>query len=213
MDVGILIATCNRYESCQKIVDSLQGKADIYILNDGDDYVIYNVTKYYTQSKFGKMGYADTVNRLFSMRGNHKYYLMIPDDWMPSDNMVERSVELWEGINDKRKICLNVLCPGTKGNINWTNFAAITVGEVFKTQWADMCFICEDSFFNAVGIIPRLNRSIVNKSSGVGAYISRRLHRNSYGMYMVKEELFTPMKEHLKSEMHVTNSTNSHLTR
>ncbi len=213
MDVGVLMTTCDRYKSCQRIVDSLQGKADIYILNDGDDYVIYNVTKYYSQSKFGKMGYADTVNRLFSMRNKHKYYLMIPDDWMPLDNMIERAVELWDGINDRRKMCLNILCPGTEGNMNWTNFPAKDVGTVYQTQWVDMCFICGDLFFNAVGTIPRLNRSGSNKSSGVGAYISRKLHNNRYSMYMVKEKLFTPMDEHFKSQMHVNNSTNSHIAR
>ena len=204
MDIGFLITTYNRQESCQRVVDALQGKGDILVFNDGCDYDISGARQAKRSSHFGKNGYWMTVNQLFSLRDTHRYYIMLPDDWMPLDDMVEKAINLWESIRDDNKICLNLLYPAIKGLTNWTGFPAKDKGLVYQTQWVDMCFLCEDSFFDAVEKIPRLKPK---KSSGVGRYISEKLDRDGYNLYQVKEELFTQQKEHNISQMH--NEKNS----
>jgi len=199
MDVGFLITTYNRREACQRVVDSLQGKGDIYVLNDGCDYDIIGANQTKRERHFGKKGYWITVNQLFNLRGNHKYYIMLPDDWLPVDNMVEKAIYLWENITDDKKTCLNLLYPAIKGLINWTGFPAKDKGLVYQTQWVDMCFICEEMFFSALGRIPRV---VTKASSGVGRHISNKFNDDGYNLYQVKEELFTQQEEHNISQMH-----------
>ena len=206
MDVVFLITTYNRQESCQRLVDSLQGLGDIVVLGDCVDYIITGCTFFNLKQHNGKYFYWQTVQTLFSLRGKHKYYVMIPDDWMPFDGFLNRAIATWEGISDKKKVCLNILCPGTEGLRNWTGFPAKDMGNVFKTQWVDMCFICEDLFFRALGGLPSTIRSF--KSSGVGAYISRKLHKHGFNMYMVKEVLFEPTKDHSLTQMHDEQNNN-----
>lgn len=207
MDIIFLITTYNRPTSCQRLVDSLQGLGDIIVLGDGVDYVIERCAFYNLPRHNGKMLYWMTVRQLFSLRGKHKYYVMLPDDWIPIDGAISRSVELWEQITDPKKICLNILCPGTVGLINWTGFPAKDVGNVLKTQWVDGCFICEDLFFISLGVLPPTIRP--HRSSGVGAYISKKLNKRGFGLYMVKETLFVAQEEHSVSQMHKNYGNNS----
>ena len=214
MDVCFLITTHNRQESCQRLVDALQGQGDIYVLNDGCDYDISGVTEQIKRDyHFGKPGYWCTVNQLFNMRGNHKYYFMLPDDFLPTPDMVSRAIGLWENLRDGLCMCIN-LYPDRVGKRCWTNFYPIDVGDLWLTQWVDMCFICKDEFFLQVGSITPIKfdwKRHPKAGSGVGAYISRKLHNHGYHLYMVKESLVIPQKEHQISKMNVI-STNSHIT-
>ena len=210
-DVIFLITTYNRQAACQRVVDVLKGHGMVCVLNDGCNYDIIGARQIKRNRHLGKIGYWITVNQLFNLRGSHKYYIMLPDDWMPVDNMVEKAISLWESIIDEKKICLNLLYPGGVGRTNWTGFPAIDVGTVYKTQWVDMCFICEDSFFQKLGRIPKIKASL---SSGVGRYISRMLDGAGLNLYQVKEELFTQQDEHNISQMrNKENSGNSHIKR
>ena len=214
MDVAFLITTHNRQESCQRLVDSLQGQGEIIVLNDGCDYDISGATQNKRQMHFGKRGYWCTVNQLFGMRGKHQFYFMLPDDFLPTENMVERAIGIWSQLNDP--ICLNIYADRI-GRKCWTGFPPKDIGIVWKTQWVDMCFMCRDKFFSRLGKIPKIEfdwHRHPTASSGVGAYISRELHNHKCNLYMVKESLVIPQQEHyLKSQMLHANSTDCHFTR
>ena len=213
MDVVFLITTHNRQESCQRLVDSLQGQGEIIVLNDGCDYDISGATQTKREIHFGKRGYWRTVNQLFAMKGKHQYYFMLPDDFLPANNMVERAIEIWKQLD--KPICLNLYADRI-GQKCWTNFPPKDMGIAWKTQWVDMCFMSKEGFFARLGKIPPINLNWTarpNLSSGVGAYISRELHKHKYNLYMVKESLAIPQPEHQISQMHVNNSTNSHIAR
>ena len=200
MDVAFLITTRNRPQSCQRLVDAISPYGDVFVLNDGCNYIIRGAKQVIRHEFYGKWFYWKTVNQLFSMRTPHKYYIMLPDDFMPADNMVEKAIETWESIADKDKICLNLYADRI-GRSCWTGFFPTNRENVYRTGWVDMCFICEDRFFDALGLIPQ---TTVRQSSGVGAYISKFLHRNDikYNFYQVKESLVIPQPEHyLKSQM------------
>ena len=213
-DVAFLITTHNRQESCQRLVDSLQGQGEIIVLNDGCEYNITGATQKIRKMHFGKHGYWCTVNQLFGMRGKHQYYFMLPDDFLPADGMADRAISLWNKLNDPT--CLNLYADRI-GQMCWTGVPPKDIGIAWKTQWVDMCFMCTDKFFSRLGKIPPINLNWAAKpklSSGVGAYISRELHKHRCNLYMVKESLVIPQPEHyLNSQMLYANSTNCHLTR
>jgi hypothetical protein len=202
MDIGFLITSYNRQESCQRLVDSLQGIGDITIVHDGTGYEIKGATNHYTNVHLGKPFYWALVNKIFSLRGKHKYYIMLPDDFMLYPEKIEDIIRLWTEIEDPRKICLSIWQPRTVPC--WTRVMPKEVGNVILSQWVDMCFICEDEFFYRVGKIRELKydwERHPNTSSGVGAEISRKLYGMRLNMYQVKEALVS-LQEGLETQMH-----------
>lgn len=196
--VCFLITTYNRQQSCQKLVDTLHGQGDIVVLNDGCCYEIKNCKQYFLINHNGRRGYWKTVKALFKFAKGYKYYFMIPDDFLPKDNMVEEALNIWNKIDDKAKICLNLYADRV-GMSCWTIFNPKNKGYVWHTQWVDMCFMAEQRFFDAIDLqLVRAN----TRSSGVGAQISRQLNKAKYNLYQVKESLVIPQEEHYKSQMH-----------
>jgi hypothetical protein len=200
MDICFLITTYNRQESCQRLVDSLQGLGDIVVAHDGNNYTISGATNINPNIHLGKSEYWRLINMLYRNRPKCKYYFTLPDDFMICDSQIAKAIEIWEGIKDQRKICLNLLT-NRSGVSCWTLFKPIDKGNIWQTGWVDMCFLCEDRFFDNLGAIPDLHR-VGKGSSGVGAYISRRMMKWNYNMYQVKEELAYPTEAHLISQMH-----------
>lgn len=204
MNICFLITTYNRQQSCQRLVDSLQGLGDIIVANDGSDYTIEGATNLNPHIHLGKKGYWKLVNMLWRNRTQAKYYIMLPDDFLICDSQIANAIEIWESITDTKRICLSI-AEGRPNHTCWTGFKAREVGNVWLTQWVDMCFICENTFFNVLGAIPHLHKhkqGVIRGSSGVGAHISRYLHRRKLNMYQVKESLVTVQEEHCFSQMH-----------
>ena len=202
MDIAFLITTYNRQESCQKLVDALQGYGDIYVLSDGSDYDIKGAKQSKLREHLGRSGYWRTVNCLFKGRGNHKYYFMLPDDFLICGLQIVEAINIWEGIKDPKKICLNLYADRI-GIPCWTGFEQVDKGDVYLRQWVDMCFMCEDKFFTELGELTETRGNWQRRgSSGVGAMISRRLKRRELNLYQVKESLVDVQEEHHKSQMH-----------
>lgn len=211
MSVAFLITTYNRQESCQRLVDSLQCMGDIVVLSDGCSYDITGCRHIKSPVHRGKQGYMDTVVQLWNGRPMADYYFMLPDDFGVEPEIVQKSLRLWHGIKDSRKICLNLYADRI-GLKCWTNFLPVDKGNVWQTQWMDMCFMAENEFFRFVltsYVKHRPTKMSMGHSSGTGAYISRLLNRSSYHLYQVKESLVYPTEEHSKSQMHNDNSTHS----
>jgi hypothetical protein len=220
-NIVFLITTFNRPDSCRKLVDSISAYGDIYILDDGSSEV-YNIDSgllkehrifFIRQGHGGKQSYWKTVNTLFNrVPKKYKYYFMIPDDFLPVDNMVEKTIKTWGEITDQDKICLTTyVSEGRLGKRNWTSFDSVEYDSYRKTQWVDMCFMCDRRFFDVVGIIPRIDynwRDYPEKSSGVGSYISRLLHKKGLSMYQTKTSLFIPQKEAFDSKMNAWRTDN-----
>lgn len=203
-DVQFLITTYNRQESCQRLVDALQGQGSILVLNDGCDYDITGCRQIKQRIHYGRGLYGKTVHNLFRMRSQHRYYIMLPDDCIPSDDIAKKAVRLWEDIKDEKKICLNLYADRI-GMECWTNFKPQDAGHVWRTGWVDMCFLCKENFF---GLLPALSniKPVKHRSSGVGMYISRRLHRRGYHFYQTKESLVELCEEHGVSQMKDSNN-------
>ena len=204
LDICFLITTYNRKESCQRLADSLQGLGDIIVAHDGTNYNINGATNLNPQVHLGKAGYWRLINMLWRERPIHQYYMMLPDDFMICDSRIAKAIETWGEIKDPRKICLN-LYMDRLGQSCWTKFMPVDKGNLWQTGWIDMCFLCENKFFAEVGELPQLNHGKTHKfngSSGVGAFISRKLLKKHLNIYQVKESLVDLQKEHYSSQMH-----------
>jgi hypothetical protein len=196
MDIVFLITTYNRHESCQRLVDALQGQGDIVVVNDGCDYVINGCKQHFLDQHNGKTYYWMTVKALFALRGQHKYYFMLPDDFLTTENMVENALTIWKSIYDPQKICLNLYADRV-GIQCWTHFTPRDMGNIWQTQWVDMCFLCEERFFSISNSIEVHNSAGKrNMGSGVGCVISRQLNKMGFSLYQVKESLAIPTQEH-----------------
>jgi hypothetical protein len=210
MKIVFLITTYNRQKSCQRLVDFLQGQGDIVVLNDGCDYIINNCEQHFLSIHNGKQFYWSTVVNLFSFRGVHDYYFMLPDDFLPVFNMVDEAIRIWRNIADPQKICLNLFADRI-GEKCWTKFTPVDMGEYYKTGWMDMCFMCESDFFSVLQT-SEIKTSIntgAGQGSGVGATISRKLYSRGRGLYQVKNSLVIPQEEHCISQMYNSNQTNN----
>jgi len=213
VDIQFLITTYNRQDSCQRLVDGLQGLGDILVLNDGCDYEIKGCRQEFQKQHNGRYHYFATVNHLFSLRTLSYYYIMLPDDFLMDKKQVEAALDLWRGIENKNKICLNLYADRI-GQKCWTNFTPVLKGNVWLTQWVDMCFLCKEKFFVMLGTINSkdFNGRLNKRSSGVGAYISRRLYGRRQNLYQATESLVTPQAEHwLNSQIYAKdNYSDSH---
>lgn len=200
--VCFLVTTYNRQQSCQRLVDSLQGLGHIIVLNDGCDYHITGCEQHVLTHHHGRNSYWRVVKTLFTFAKGYQYYIMLPDDFLICDSQIAKAIEIWNEIRDPRKICLNLYADRI-GKQCWTVFKPVDKGTVWHTQWVDMCFLAEDLFFREV----RLTQpTYTATSSGVGAVISRRLHRSRYNLYQVKESLVEPQFEHTISQIHDKNN-------
>lgn len=206
MSICFLITTYNRPFACQRLVDSLQGLGHVVVINDGCDYIISGCEQHFHEPHLGKKGYYLLVSKLWQVRGFHEYYIMLPDDFLMNKYQLDKTIETWQSIEDDKKICLN-LYTDRVGTLCWTRFNPIDKGNVWQTGWVDMCFICTEDFFK---VIPRIDVPYATHgkkaSSGVGAYISRRLFARGYHMYQVKESLVDIQEEHHNSQMHAEDS-------
>jgi hypothetical protein len=198
MDICFLITTYNRQESCQRLVDSLQGLGDIVVVGDHADYEITGCEFHNLMRHNGRSRYWSTVNILFCYRGKHKYYIMLPDDFIMNEGQLREAINTWVNIQDPRKICLNLFMD-RYGLACWTGFKPVDKDNLWQTGWVDMCFLAEEPFFNNI----RLEScGIFASSSGVGALISKQLFRRKFTFYQVKESLVTEQPEHSNSQMH-----------
>jgi hypothetical protein len=149
-----------------------------------------------------------TVKLLFTLRGQHKYYFMLPDDFMLRPEKVEEALRLWADIDDPQKICLNLYADRI-GLTCWTRFKPVDRVNVWQTGWVDMCFLAEGKFFEQLDLSKV--RCTKSHSSGVGAYISNTLYGHRYHLYQVKDSLAIPQIEHGESQMH--NKDNNDIRR
>ena len=208
--IAFLVTTYNRERSCTKLIKEISKFGDVYVVIDGSEYQCNWIGDYpiyiFNQKHKGKQKYYETINTLFSLpRKEYDFYFMIPDDFLPVDGFVDKAIRTWNKIRNPKKICLTTyLSKGREGVACWTDFKPIHYKGYWQTQWTDMCFMCKSAFFKAVVKVPPIRHRWSKRpelSSGVGAWISRRLHGIGLCIYQVDKSLFVPQKESYKSQM------------
>ena len=153
----------------------------------------FNIDYFRSGTNYGKKKYFHLINKAFASIPDADYYFMLPDDFAIEPNYFDRCIHGFNAIKSNDKVCMNTDIDGRIGKECWTNYKPVDIGNVYRSQWVDMCFIATRRFFDALGKIEVGNRWERDESlgSGVGAVISKRLHNLGYGLYHSKEHLTT----------------------
>jgi len=157
-----------------------------------------NIKKITMSSNMGKKKFWKIIDTSFKTIKNikSKYFIYLQDDVSIIENFFSNLVNQYEEINDDKKITLSFLTDQRITKPNWTKINPINIGNVVKTQWVELHFICEKKFFEHLDYklepIP-LSRweNNPNLSSGVGCQLSNRLNKKGLGMYHTKKTLVT----------------------
>lgn len=188
----VVITSYDREEMLYNLLEQLKDHKEILIFDDASTFKFKGKQQFIRfQNNYGKDGLWLKFKTIFkAIPKDYDYYIFIPDDVVLCDNFVERSVNEYKNIVDNRKVCLSLLSDVRITKPNWTNVRPINKGSVVLTQWNDLCFICENKFFNEVEIQPisfrrwRFNNLL---GSGVGEQISVQLRSKKLNMYHTKE--------------------------
>lgn len=106
-----------------------------------------------------------------------------------------RAQNLWDRINDPRKLTLTIMVDAQRENAScWTGFRPRKKDGFSKIQWVDSVFVAQFSYLRALDFkVPPISATRWEKkpdlSSGVGQKISVKLHKAGYGLYRVENSL------------------------
>jgi hypothetical protein len=150
---------------------------------------------YYKEYKHGgKPGYWKIIHAAYQNLKNVKfdYCIQLPDDIQLVEDFFNKAISLFKQLPNN-KTCLNLLNDQRTGP-NWTPVTPNKHNDhIIQTGWVDMCFIATNYFFKmlnySISPVDRTWTVTLNKSSGVGMQISKRIYNNGYFTYMVKDSL------------------------
>ena len=124
-----------------------------------------------------------------------EYFLFIQDDMRPCTDFLRKLLQVWDSIEDPRKIALNPLVDAGRVAVScWTGISPRRVGDVELTGWVDGVFLCtrrllEQLEFCIEPVPVSRWRCKPELSSGVGADISRRLCNQGFNIYRTLQSL------------------------
>lgn len=213
-----IITSFNRKNNLIKLIKSLEKQnTDILIFDDCSNFTIkkpyfiqfeYNFGKEYNWKKW------NLIIKDLKFRKKYDNYLFIPDDVRISDTFVEDSVNAWNNLDDKRKICLNLITDKRINNPQWTCHKPIKKGQYINTQWCDLSFICSYNFllcWKMVHLSLKRWEENPKAGSGVGSYLSKHLHWLGYKMYHYETSLahHLPLESEMNKEERKINPIKS----
>ena len=196
MKVLTIITSYNRKDSLINLMDKLEKqKTDVIVYDDCSDFQLDRPNYVKLNFRYGKEYLWFKFKHIFKeIPKTYDYYIFLPDDIEVKDDFIDSCVRLWEGLQDKNKICLSLLTDSRTENPNWTNFKPIIKNEYIQTQWNDLCFICEKEFFNidiqkvSLQWWQILAKKLkIELGSGLGGQISRYWHDKGKTMWHTKE--------------------------
>jgi hypothetical protein len=203
---------CKEFGNLLKDIYQNKGNHDLKILvvDDGSDVDYENVLSKYDgklniefhsmSENHGKKYYWKLCNyamQQIKRNSGYHYYVKLDDDGRLENRFFDRCINVWESINDPRKICLNFRLDNREGKKVWTGFKpkkfVYNNIPVYLSQWVDMDFFVTENFFRILQyqIRPQHLNRFKNPyvSSGVGKDISNRLVKRGYHLYLTTQSL------------------------
>lgn len=223
----ILISTYNRpvlLFNLLKQINSYSNKYNIQliIINDGSTLNYNNCIEFlntkfkgkfiYSELKYnqGQKNYWKIINWLYNEVRYYEfdYAYGLADDFELCHNFFDKTIELWNNIADKNKICLNPMLIEELKQQSWVTDKLDEFPDYYKSQWVDGAFICKRKYFEILNfeIFP-INSNCI--SSGVGKQITQRLTKK-YNIYMTKKSFVSHGKH--DSVMHYEHRKERPLT-
>lgn len=205
--VLINITSYNREAELKNIINQLEG-FDLKVWDDCSDFKIEYThvwdnkqTYYQYQNNFSKKRAWAKFENIFDelKKTDYDYYIFMPEDVELCEGFVNKSIELWDSIDDSNKISLSFQDDKRVETSCFTCKDPVDKGNVILTQWNDLFFICSKTFLDKVEItevpIDRWDKNPL-LSSGVGSMISHQMVDKGLNMYHSKES----MAKHIGSE-------------
>lgn len=134
-----------------------------------------------TSAPHGREGYAILQSEVFAWLRERMaaddYLLRLDDDHRILPDCIAQAWWLWHSIDDPRKATLALWRATSQlGNIGWTDFEPVPLGEVVQTQWVDQTYLAPRSTMDALEWrMDPIRRCRATRGSGTGAQMSRRL--------------------------------------
>ncbi|WP_040639315.1 glycosyltransferase [Microvirga lotononidis] len=210
----VIVPTYNRPNELRRLLSQIDSEApgfevSVHIYDDGSSEPAHVEWTSYAHiaslsvsrsANHGKKRYWELVRRALSaLRStNADYFYYLADDVQLVPKFFERSINLWDRIQDGRKVSLHLLLDQREGKPCWTNYQPRLIdtpqGKVYKSQWVDMLMMFNRRFLEELDyridpVDPRRWDKDPHLSSGVGMQISRRLHQRRASMYLVTDSL------------------------
>jgi hypothetical protein len=198
--VAINITTCRRPEMLAQLLDDIkrwlppEWTAWIHVVED--DYgdarypakLVRRADKWTQVKKVGAAYYVQIIGLMWEEAYKVEWdrMLQLPDDVRLARDFFHRVEKVWQSIDDPRKACLSPM--RDHRTVCWTGWEMMDVGPVMLSQWNDLAIWADRGFLDAVLPMPRKVQRRA-ESSGVGAWVSRKLHAEGYRMYHVKQTL------------------------
>lgn len=205
-DFCIFITTHDRSEMLSNLINKLQNqkkefKIKFIVFDDGSEEK-YNLPEEISYFKFvpnrGKKKFWTIIDVAFKLlkKVDSSYYIFLQDDVIIKENFFVDLQKTYDEIQDPKKISLSFLSDERIKTPNWTGYTPRVHGNVIKTQWIELHFICEKKLLEILEykmnpINPNRWRSNPLLSSGVGWQMSTRLHKMGFSMYHTKESFVT----------------------
>ncbi len=209
----VIIPTYERPELLQDLLSDLEREAqsgihlDVRVYNDASDKDYSGVKEIlerngwlmhlaaYNHAKAEHWRWIDRAFRDLEAKPPHKRILFVHDDYRLCYRFFSRVIDVWNSIKDPQKLALTVAVDERRLHKRcWTGVEPVRVGEIWKTQWVDSAFICEQRFFEALSYrVPPVKaarwKENPNLSSGVGRNISVHLVGAGFNLYRVSKSL------------------------
>ena len=150
---------------------------------------------YYTRfrPRHGKTGYWRIIDRVFedAKFRRWEYFFMFPDDVTLEPDLFSSVIELVSEVDPDTFGCISFNTDNRTNAPQWTGVEPVEMGNLICTQWVDMLFVAKRNMLQALEYrMLKPNRRFVRYvSSGVGAAISKKLHRRGLKMYHAKRVL------------------------
>lgn len=214
----VCIPTYNRSYYLEQLLEQINSlpynehDIEILVIDDGSNKLysdrnksfcdlFANVTYIEKQKNLGKKGYwkiADEIMSFVEVYTKQDYYFYLPDDFTLCENFFNRSITLWENIQDKDKICLSLFTDKERmQTANWVDkipdLIQFNEHHYYRSQWMDMCIISTRKFYEALDftikkVNPKRWADFDAIGSGVGPQITKRLNKD-YSLYHVANSL------------------------
>jgi len=214
-NVLVWINTFNRLQSFSELladIDSQIGyNISVMVFNDHSDCKkeyediiekykeCLNISYTYTDKNYGKHEYWKLYNQgLEKIKEDYKhidYFFRLDDDLrLIGNDCFDKVINIWENINDPKKISLMPLHDERVNKNQWTGIPAKEIEfnnyKVMKIGWIDDIYFCTNKFFEVVNRIPTISKvrwiDRPQISTGTGQYATRVLIKKHslYGIHL-----------------------------
>ncbi len=202
--VHVSVATCGRPRKLADLFDDLEREArwvnmDVVVFEDpnGADYGELKARcrangwqwQRFTK-RLGRTRFWELVNaELRTARGSAaEWFLFLPDDVRLVRHAIPRAISTWNRLDDPTTLTLWRL-RSLEGLANWTGAKPVQRKHATEVFHVDGLYLCKRDALETLRYRCPESRNLNGTGSGVGAALSRTLHRKRKRMYRVDNSL------------------------